>query len=630
MSRNNHRIEPLCYTSDGVYLYAIAQGYITKGGYSKPELFVVRSNPQPASLDDLTWEVIESSPVYPFVDIQRIVFAHTALCGWNPTSSSFGMMLNGLRLGSYIDRLGVSLSSRLLSSTFSSKNPHIGDSTAQGRSLLLPISNQAAHQGNSSHPLHFSSSWVQVDLESHTKEMLFTFYPKMDAFYQPQIRWSMDKFGTNEPPSTVYRLLASSNNNMYALGSSDNGLVISVFPQNISSVAPYTTRPAQEFIKTNVTDMKSYKVFKFDGTKLQQLPPIPLEIISTHTSPNAPFLIPVPNKDTTQPATWGIVSLGDGESQLYNLTGKTTINNHTLYQPKIFSTDRPYTFKPSTNTEEPSFNSIPKTTTFGMLLGVAAFGLLISIYGIFVYRRDRRNNALNALQGGVNRVAYGDDACDSLPRYTPREHTADHSGFNEGLFHGRVTRPPSYKTTLSVNGLSRSATRAITMLASPTESLSELDLVGADEEGVQPLDSGTIAAAAALATAAVVPGAESAALEMSDITVVPPTTTSESASTDAPVDSITTTPVESDTKQQQQQQQTGHFLRLLSDIDDYVHRVSRAGRARDTGIATAFLHHGDKGVIRDLLELLKEASHDIPGRLETLARRGSYNSGSPG
>ncbi|KAG0373502.1 hypothetical protein BGX24_011620 [Mortierella sp. AD032] len=568
MSRNTHRIEPLCYTSNGVHLYAIARGYITKDGHSKPELFVVRSNPHPASLNDLTWEVIKSSsPVYSFVDIQRIVHAHTALCGWNPTSSSFGMMLNGLSLGSYIDRLGVSLSLQVLSSTFSSEDPHTGDSTAQGRSLLLPISDQVSLQGNSSHPSYFSSSWVHVDLESHTREMLFTIYPKMDTFRQPQVRWSMNKFGTNEPPSTVYHLLASSNNTMYALGSSDNGLVISMFPLNILSVAPYVTRPAQELIttvhtpglgldcalesdKTRMTtdntgtiylvcypsrmidtNMRSYQVYKFDGTNFQQLPPIPLEIISTYTS-NAPFLIPVPNKDTAQPATWGIVSLGDGESQLYNLTGKTIINNYTLHQPKIFSTDRLYTLKPSTDTKEPSSHPISKATTFGMLLGVTAFGLLISIYGMFVYRRNRRTEAQHALEGGVNRVAYGDDACDNLPTYTPRAHTADHSGFYEGLFHGRVTRPPSYKTTLSMNGLSRSVTGATIMLASPTESSTELDLVGAEEE-----------VAAAAAAAAVVPATGSEALEMSDISVASPTATSVPVSTVAPMDSITTTPV---------------------------------------------------------------------------------------
>lgn len=188
MSRISHNIEPLCYTSHGVHLYAIARGYILKDHYSKPDFFIVRSNPHPASLGDLSWEVIESSPTYPDTDIQRIVYPHTALCAWNPTSSSFAMLVNGLRSGWYIDRLGVSLSSQLLSSTFSSGEPHAGDSTAQGRSLLMPISNHAAHQGNTSDILYYSNSWAQVDLESSTREILFTFYPKMDTLREPQVR----------------------------------------------------------------------------------------------------------------------------------------------------------------------------------------------------------------------------------------------------------------------------------------------------------------------------------------------------------------------------------------------------------------------------------------------------------
>ncbi|KAF8982439.1 DEAD-box ATP-dependent RNA helicase [Entomortierella lignicola] len=69
---------------------------------------------------------------------------------------------------------------------------------------------------------------------------------------------------------------------------------------------------------------------------------------------------------------------------------------------------------------------------------------------------------------------------------------------------------------------------------------------------------------------------------------------------------------------------------LPTDIDDYVHRIGRTGRAGNTGIATAFINRGNKGVMRDLLDLLKEANQEIPGWLETLARESSYNSGGGG
>ncbi|KAF9098799.1 DEAD-box ATP-dependent RNA helicase [Mortierella sp. AD031] len=69
---------------------------------------------------------------------------------------------------------------------------------------------------------------------------------------------------------------------------------------------------------------------------------------------------------------------------------------------------------------------------------------------------------------------------------------------------------------------------------------------------------------------------------------------------------------------------------LPTDIDDYVHRIGRTGRAGNTGIATAFLNRGNKGVVRDLIDLLKEAHQEVPGWLVTLAKESTYNSGGRG
>nr|POE82736.1 atp-dependent rna helicase ded1 [Quercus suber] len=49
---------------------------------------------------------------------------------------------------------------------------------------------------------------------------------------------------------------------------------------------------------------------------------------------------------------------------------------------------------------------------------------------------------------------------------------------------------------------------------------------------------------------------------------------------------------------------------LPTDIDDYVHRIGRTGRAGNTGISTAFFNRGNRGVVRDLLDLLKEANQE--------------------
>ncbi|KAJ5973572.1 ATP dependent RNA helicase [Penicillium waksmanii] len=69
---------------------------------------------------------------------------------------------------------------------------------------------------------------------------------------------------------------------------------------------------------------------------------------------------------------------------------------------------------------------------------------------------------------------------------------------------------------------------------------------------------------------------------------------------------------------------------LPTDIDDYVHRIGRTGRAGNTGIATAFFNRGNRGVVRDLLDLLKEAHQEVPAFLESIAREGSSFGGRGG
>lgn len=69
---------------------------------------------------------------------------------------------------------------------------------------------------------------------------------------------------------------------------------------------------------------------------------------------------------------------------------------------------------------------------------------------------------------------------------------------------------------------------------------------------------------------------------------------------------------------------------LPTDIDDYVHRIGRTGRAGNTGISTAFFNRGNRGVVRDLLELLKEANQEVPSFLEAIARESSFGGSSGG
>ncbi|KXS17338.1 DEAD-domain-containing protein [Gonapodya prolifera JEL478] len=60
---------------------------------------------------------------------------------------------------------------------------------------------------------------------------------------------------------------------------------------------------------------------------------------------------------------------------------------------------------------------------------------------------------------------------------------------------------------------------------------------------------------------------------------------------------------------------------LPSDIDDYVHRIGRTGRAGNVGRATAFFNiTKDKGIVRELIELLEEANQEVPAWLNQAAK----------
>ncbi|KDE09770.1 ATP-dependent RNA helicase DED1 [Microbotryum lychnidis-dioicae p1A1 Lamole] len=69
---------------------------------------------------------------------------------------------------------------------------------------------------------------------------------------------------------------------------------------------------------------------------------------------------------------------------------------------------------------------------------------------------------------------------------------------------------------------------------------------------------------------------------------------------------------------------------LPTDIDDYVHRIGRTGRAGNTGSATAFFNRGNKNVARPLIELLREAKQEVPAWLEAVALEGGFGGGGRG
>ncbi|GMH08225.1 hypothetical protein Nepgr_010065 [Nepenthes gracilis] len=66
---------------------------------------------------------------------------------------------------------------------------------------------------------------------------------------------------------------------------------------------------------------------------------------------------------------------------------------------------------------------------------------------------------------------------------------------------------------------------------------------------------------------------------------------------------------------------------LPNDIDDYVHRIGRTGRAGKKGLATAFFNEGNMSLARPLADLMQESNQEVPNWLIRYASRAAYVGG---
>lgn len=66
---------------------------------------------------------------------------------------------------------------------------------------------------------------------------------------------------------------------------------------------------------------------------------------------------------------------------------------------------------------------------------------------------------------------------------------------------------------------------------------------------------------------------------------------------------------------------------LPNDIDDYVHRIGRTGRAGKSGLATAFFNENNSSMARSLADLMQEANQEVPAWLARYAARSTYGGG---
>ncbi|CDR98025.1 DEAD/DEAH box helicase, putative [Babesia bigemina] len=66
---------------------------------------------------------------------------------------------------------------------------------------------------------------------------------------------------------------------------------------------------------------------------------------------------------------------------------------------------------------------------------------------------------------------------------------------------------------------------------------------------------------------------------------------------------------------------------LPSNIDDYVHRIGRTGRAGNVGIATSLVNETNRGILRDLLALLEESNQEVPQWFQKMVTAQAFSSG---
>ncbi|XP_050229711.1 DEAD-box ATP-dependent RNA helicase 37-like [Mercurialis annua] len=66
---------------------------------------------------------------------------------------------------------------------------------------------------------------------------------------------------------------------------------------------------------------------------------------------------------------------------------------------------------------------------------------------------------------------------------------------------------------------------------------------------------------------------------------------------------------------------------LPNDIDDYVHRIGRTGRAGKSGLATAFFNENNLSMARPMSDLMQEANQEVPAWLTRYASRVSFGGG---
>ncbi|KAG7808655.1 hypothetical protein KL921_003737 [Ogataea angusta] len=66
---------------------------------------------------------------------------------------------------------------------------------------------------------------------------------------------------------------------------------------------------------------------------------------------------------------------------------------------------------------------------------------------------------------------------------------------------------------------------------------------------------------------------------------------------------------------------------MPGNVEDYVHRIGRTGRAGEKGTAITMFTESNSGQAHDLITILREAKQEIPPQLQALDKKGNRGNG---
>ena len=67
---------------------------------------------------------------------------------------------------------------------------------------------------------------------------------------------------------------------------------------------------------------------------------------------------------------------------------------------------------------------------------------------------------------------------------------------------------------------------------------------------------------------------------------------------------------------------------MPNNIEDYVHRIGRTGRANTLGTSITFFEETGKGITRNLVNILKDAQQEVPEQLLSMMPVGGQRGGN--